>query len=412
MDTRAGAYLCPVSVKRVRMITCTAPVNIAVIKYWGKRDEALILPINDSVSVTLSSEQMHAKTTVMASPNFPRDRLWLNGLEEDMERQGGRMVGCLRAVREQADRVRKEAGGEATPYTYPTNWKVHICSENNFPTAAGLASSAAGYACLVAALGKLYQIKGDLSLLARRGSGSAARSVLGGFVRWRMGGREDGEDSLAEQVRPASHWPDIRVIICVASDAAKKTPSSVGMRNSVKTSELLKYRAEHCVPRRTSEIVKAIEERDFQTFAELTMKDSNQFHAVCQDTYPPCVYMNSTSHAVSSLVHQLNTHFGELVACYTFDAGPNACIFLLEKYVGLLASLLQHFFSPSGENDFFRGEKIDSEPEKLSLASSLTVPKIVGGLKYLIFTRAGDGPQQCKPTDDLLDKNGMPKNSN
>ena len=105
----------------------------------------------------------------------------------------------------------------------------------------------------------------------------------------------------------------------------------VGMRNSVRTSELLQYRAEYSVPPRTERMIKAIEERDFQTFAELSMKDSNQFHAVCQDTFPPCVYMNQTSHSVSSLVHQLNEHFGEMVACYTFDAGPNACIFLLEK---------------------------------------------------------------------------------
>ena len=81
----------------------------------------------------------------------------------------------------------------------------------------------------------------------------------------------------------------------------------------------------------------AIEERDFQTFADMTIRDSNQFHAICQDTFPPCVYMNQTSHSVSALLHQLNEYFGEMVACYTFDAGPNACIFLLEK-VGIVPS--------------------------------------------------------------------------
>ena len=82
---------------------------------------------------------------------------------------------------------------------------------------------------------------------------------------------------------------------------------------------------------RTEKIIKAIEEKDFQAFADITIRDSNQFHAICQDTFPPCVYMNQTSHSVSSLIHQLNEYFGEMVACYTFDAGPNACIFLLEK---------------------------------------------------------------------------------
>jgi diphosphomevalonate decarboxylase len=379
------------------IITCTAPVNIAVIKYWGKRDESLILPVNDSVSVTLSSEQMHAKTSVTANANFSQDRIWLNGVEEPAD--VGRLASCLASVR-------AAASSEGSPLT-PTAWCVHICSENNFPTAAGLASSAAGYACLVSALCKLYGIKGDISALARRGSGSACRSVLGGFVRWHMGNMEDGSDSIATQLAPASHWPGMRVLICVASDMQKKTSSSVGMRNSVKTSELLKYRAEYSVPPRTDTIVKAIEERDFQSFADITIRDSNQFHAICQDTYPPCVYMNPTSHSVSSLVHQVNTHYGEKVACYTFDAGPNACIFLLEKYVGLFASLLKHFFSDK-DLEFFRGNPLELETKE-ELLESLDVTPIAGGLKYVIHTSPGEGPEVLGEEEALLDKNGMPK---
>ena len=102
----------------------------------------------------------------------------------------------------------------------------------------------------MSSLCKLYGIQGDISVLARRGSGSACRSVLGGFVRWHMGNMEDGTDSIATQLKPASHWPGMRVLICVASDTQKKTSSSVGMKNSVKTSELLKYRAEYSVPPR------------------------------------------------------------------------------------------------------------------------------------------------------------------
>jgi len=380
------------------IVTCTAPVNIAVIKYWGKRDETLILPVNDSVSVTLSSDQMHAKTSVTANANFSCDRIWLNGKEEPAS--SGRLASCLASVREAAVGLKS--------IKVNTKWKVHICSENNFPTAAGLASSAAGYACLVAALCKLYGVEGDISALARRGSGSACRSVMGGFVRWHMGNREDGVDSIATQLRPASHWPGMRVLICVASDSRKKTSSSVGMKNSVKTSELLKYRAEYSVPPRTDTIVKAIEERDFQTFADITIRDSNQFHAICQDTYPPCVYMNTTSHTVSSLVHQINDHFGEKVACYTFDAGPNACIFLLEKFVGVVASLLQHFFS-DGTEEFFRGNPVDLEIKK-ELLAGLDVPSIPGGLKYVIHTSPGEGPEVLGEDQALLDVNGMPKN--
>jgi diphosphomevalonate decarboxylase len=316
------------------LVTCTAPVNIAVIKYWGKRNESLILPINDSISVTLSSAQMNAKTTVTASPNFTQDKIWLN---QDLQVESSRLSSCLEEVRANARMI-------ANPPVSP-EWKVHICSENNFPTAAGLASSAAGYACLVTALCKLYNITGDTSVLARRGSGSACRSVYGGFVHWQMGVREDGRDSLAVQLAPAVHWPQLRVLICVASDSRKKTSSSVGMKNSVDTSPLLKFRADQCVPQRTRDMIQAIQDKNFPVFAELTIKDSNQFHAVCQDTYPPCVYLNQTSHAVSSLVHQINSISSRLLAAYTFDAGPNACIFLMEQDVPRVLGLLKHFFS-------------------------------------------------------------------
>jgi len=377
------------------LVTCTAPVNIAVIKYWGKRDEKLILPINDSISVTLSSDQMHAKTTVTASSDFQEDRIWLN---TELQASSSRLSSCLEEVRNKARQLE-------SPAINP-EWKVTICSENNFPTAAGLASSAAGYACLVSALCKLYGIQGDLSTLARRGSGSACRSVYGGFVHWKMGTREDGEDSRAVQLHPASHWPDLRVLICVASDSRKKTSSSVGMKNSVETSPLLKYRAEVIVPDRTNQMIQAINQENFDKFAEITIKDSNQFHAVCQDTYPPCIYLNSASHQVSSLIHQLNNFSGRFVATYTFDAGPNACIFLMEKDVSKVLGLLQHYFGEGEE--FVRGDKhkvvLPTEQDK----SDYSIDRIPGGLKYVICTRAGEGPATLPAEDHLLSPKGEP----
>lgn len=96
------------------------------------------------------------------------------------------------------------------------------------------------------------------------------------------------------------------------NDLSKKVSSAIGMKRAVETSELLKYRAEVSVPRRVEEIIKAIVDKDFPKFAELTMKDSNQFHATCLDTYPPCVYMNDTSHAIAELVHAYNAASGEI----------------------------------------------------------------------------------------------------
>lgn len=134
-------------------------------------------------------------------------------------------------------------------------YKLHICSENNFPTAAGLASSAAGYACLVYTLAALYGIeKEELSVIARIGSGSACRSIYGGFVHWQKGTLDDGSDSRAVQIVPDDHWPEMHVIILVVNDQKKKVGSSLGMARSVLNSAILKYRASDCVPSRVTQI--------------------------------------------------------------------------------------------------------------------------------------------------------------
>lgn len=189
-------------------------------------------------------------------------------------------------------------------------YKLRICSENNFPTAAGLASSAAGYACFVYTLASLYGIENEeLTAIGRLGSGSACRSFYGGFVRWKAGELADGSDSIAVQVAPVSHWPQMHVLILVVSDSKKKVGSSLGMKLATENSELLKYRASVCVPQRIKDMEKAIADRDYPKFAELTMRDSNQFHAVCLDTTPPCVYMNDTSHSIANFIHVYNAHF-------------------------------------------------------------------------------------------------------
>ncbi|KAF9217313.1 diphosphomevalonate decarboxylase [Podila verticillata] len=225
--------------------TCTAPVNIAVVKYWGKRDTSLILPTNSSLSVTLSQDQLHSKTTIRASADFTSDRLWLNGIEESIT-SNKRLVACLRETR--ALRTKIEAEDASAPKLAHLN--IHICSENNFPTAAGLASSASGYACLVYTLSKLFQLPldaSDLSIVARQGSGSACRSLFGGFVAWEMGERADGSDSKAVQIAPETHWPDLQALICVVSDEKKGTSSTEGMQLTVKTSPLLQERIKNVV---------------------------------------------------------------------------------------------------------------------------------------------------------------------
>jgi diphosphomevalonate decarboxylase len=111
----------------------------------------------------------------------------------------------------------------------------------------------------------------------------------------------------------------MRVVVLVVNDEQKKYSSTSGMKRSVETSQFLELRAAKVVPKRVEEMVGAIERKDFETFARVTMQDSNQFHSVCLDTYPPCFYMNDVSRAVVELVHLYNEYRGAtkvLVACF------------------------------------------------------------------------------------------------
>lgn len=391
------------------VVTCSAPVNIAVIKYWGKRDEELILPVNSSLSVTLHQDQLKTTTTVATSRSFQEDRIWLNGKEEDISHP--RLQSCLREIRRLARKRRNHVDHslDSTGLSH----KVHICSVNNFPTAAGLASSAAGFACLVYTLARVFGVEGELSGIARRGSGSACRSMYGGFVQWIMGHEHDGKDSVAQQVAPETHWPDLRILVLVASAERKPVGSTSGMQTSVQTSGLLKHRAESVVPHRMAEMIDAVRRKDFSAFAELTMKDSNQFHATCLDTYPPIFYLSSVSQRVISLVHRYNRHYGETRVAYTFDAGPNAVIFTLQQHVAEFVQLVQHFFPPENNGgQFVKGLPVDPVSLSEELQHAVALEPMPKGLSYIISTKAGPGPCVVEdPTEHLLGSDGFPKDT-
>ncbi|XP_055618531.1 diphosphomevalonate decarboxylase [Toxorhynchites rutilus septentrionalis] len=367
-------------------VTCIAPVNIAVIKYWGKRDEDLILPLNDSVSATLSTDHLCTKTTISTCASFTENRIVLNGKTESFENP--RLLRCLQEIKK---RVASSESGKKDIL----NWKVHVQTENNFPTAAGLASSASGYACLVYTLAHLYGIeKDEISSIARQGSGSACRSLYGGFVQWRKGDLLDGSDSIAVQLTAHDIWPEMRIVILVVNDTRKKTSSTSGMSTSVKTSKLLKYRTESCVPKHTRVLVTALNNKDFQTFGRITMQDSNQFHAVCLDTYPPCVYMNDVSHEIVNMVHQFNDLKNEIRVAYTFDAGPNACLYLLEKDVPELLAVVNRVFPNDklGSPEYIKGISVDVND--LPEASESFSPNQNNLIKYIINTKVGEGPKR------------------
>lgn len=298
---------------------------------------------------------------------------------------------------------------------------MHIASYNNFPTAAGLASSASGFAALVSSIAQLYKLPvspSSLSLIARQGSGSACRSLFGGFVAWQQGTAPTGEDSLAIEVAPREHWPEIHALICVVSDDKKGTSSTSGMQRTVQTSTLLQHRIKHVVPQRMSDITEAIKAKDFDAFAQITMADSNSFHAVALDTEPPIFYMNDVSRAIIALVVEYNRvaleKTGKRKAAYTYDAGPNAVIYVLEENVKeIVQMIIKYFPQKEGFKDVFglfndaavgEGKVVDGFNEAVAKAFP------VGSVKNLIHTRVGGGPRTLDDAQEgLLGPDGVPK---
>ncbi|XP_051119991.1 diphosphomevalonate decarboxylase MVD2, peroxisomal [Andrographis paniculata] len=415
--------------KWVLSVTAQTPTNIAVIKYWGKRDEDRILPINDSISVTLDPDHLCTTTSVAVSPAFTHDRIWLNGKEVSLS--GSRFQNCLREIRSRASDVEDKEKGIKIAKEDWEKLHVHIVSYNNFPTAAGLASSAAGLACLVFSLAKLMNVKEDhsqLSAIARQGSGSACRSLFGGFVKWVMGKEENGSDSIAVQLADEKHWDDLVIIIAVVSSRQKETSSTSGMRDSVETSALIKYRAKEVVPKRVIEMEEAIQKRDFPSFARLACADSNQFHAVCLDTSPPISYMNDTSHRIISCVEKWNRHEGTPQVAYTFDAGPNAVLISHNRSTAAdLLKRLLFYFPPQSDTDlnsYVIGDKtilkdagiqgikdIDGLAPPPEVKENSSSQRYKGEVSYFICTRPGRGPAVLTDESQSLinPETGFPK---
>lgn len=372
--------------------------NIKTLKYWGKRDKSLNLPTNSSISVTLSQDDLRTLTTASASASFQKDQLWLNGKLESLD--SPRTKACLADLR----KLRAEVEAKDSLLPKLSEYPLHIVSENNFPTAAGLASSAAGFAALVSAIARLYQLpqnNSELSKIARKGSGSACRSLFGGFVAWEMGTREDGEDSKAVEVAPLSHWPSLKAAILVVSDDKKDTPSTTGMQSTVKTSDLFEHRITEVVPKRFEEMKESIVNKDFEKFGELTMKDSNSFHAVCLDSYPPIFYLNDTSKKIIKLIHRLNELEGKIIAACTFDAGPNAVIYYDEKDQAKVLGLIHKYFKQvEGWDKVKTADFVDVEINDFD-------KEMYKGVSKIILTSIGVGPQETE--ESLINNEGVPK---
>ena len=293
--------------------TAAANANIALTKYWGKRDSGLMLPQNGSVSMSVSG--MNTKTTVDFSPGYERDVFILNGKEYPEGEEYEQTVKHLDLIREMAG-IREMA---------------RVASENNFPTAAGLASSASGFAALSMAATKAAGLNLDneqLSILSRRGSGSAARSVEGGFVEWKRGEKEDGSDSYGVQVAPPEHWPEFIMVAAVTSKKEKKIKSRAGMAQTVKTCPYYPKWLE--TVNQDIEVVKqGILEKDFTKVGSTAEGNCLKMHALMMTTKPAIIYWNPVTMRV---IHSVMQWREDGLECYfTIDGGPQVKVMCLEK---------------------------------------------------------------------------------
>lgn len=284
--------------------TARAHPNIAFIKYWGNRDDDLRLPANPSISMNLDG--LYTETTVTWSSALKADALVLNG-----QPQTGapleRVAAHLHVLRRRL----------------PITSYAAVESTNNFPTGAGIASSAAAFAALtVAGVGALgIQLsEHELTTLARLGSGSAARSVPEGFVAWHAG--ESHQGAYAESFAPPDYW-DIVDVIAVVSGQHKNVGSSEGHRSAA-TSDLQMARVAGAAER-FAVCKRAILERNFAAFAAVVEHDSNLMHAVMMTSRPPLFYWLPPTLLIMDAVRHWRAD--GLNVCYTLDAGPNVhCI--------------------------------------------------------------------------------------
>lgn len=299
--------------------TAVAHANIALIKYWGKRGKELNLPAAGSISLTLDA--LKTETTVAFDEKLPADLIELNG---------SILTG------KEAERITRFldiAAGHKRAF-------ASVKSVNNFPTAAGLASSASGFAALALAAVKALNIDASpeaLSRLARRGSGSAARSLYGGFVEMKRGSLDDGSQDYAVPLYDENYW-DLRMLIAVTSDKKKETGSTEGMERTAATSPFYESWVASQAPD-LDEMRAAIKNKDFEKAGVLTEHSCFKMHGLALSARPALLYWNSLSVEIIQAVKELRKQGTQ--AYITMDAGPQVKILCQPEAVPSIKNTLE-----------------------------------------------------------------------
>ena len=283
-----------------RSATAEASPNIALVKYWGNADDELRIPSNGSISMTLGG--LSTVTRVTFEPDLGEDLLLIGGHPAHPP--------ALDRVSRHLDLIRERSGVSA---------RARVESNNNFPSGAGIASSASAFAALTLAALAAAGIESDtpsLSRLARRGSGSACRSILGGYVEWQAGGTDAA--SFATQLAVAGHWALVDLVAVVS-----RTPKPIGSTDGHRlagTSPLQPARVAD-TPRRLALCRQAILQRDFEALAAVVELDSQMMHAVMMTSAPPLHYWQPSTLAILQAV--AGWRRAGAGVCATIDAGPN-----------------------------------------------------------------------------------------
>ncbi len=281
----------------MKVAVARAGANIALVKYWGKRDARLNLPAAGSLSITLDA--LETVTRIECDPSLETDSFELDGQIQEAESVSA-LLDLLRAGR---------------------NSFCRVVSRNNFPTGAGLASSASGFAALVVAAAQLFRPelnRSELSIIARQGSGSAARSIFAGFCQMDAGRLEDGSDCLAYGISEPEHWP-LEVVVAVTSAGPKAVSSRRGMNLTMETSPY--YPAwVASVDRDLSEARTAIARRDFERLADVSEHSALKMHASALAARPGLLYWNPAT--LSCIQEIRNLRHRGIGVFFTIDAGP------------------------------------------------------------------------------------------
>lgn len=290
----------------LRRAAAFAPSNIALTKYWGKRDSTLNLPLASSISVALAD--LGSYTVVQPQPDLEADVMLVD--DQDLDPAG--MVKVKRVL----DEIRKLSGSEVF---------AGLRSVNTVPAARGLASSASAFAALAVAAAQAYGLDLDgpaLSRLARTGSGSASRSVPGGIAIWHAGQRPDGGDSFAEQLYPADYWP-LRVLVARIG-GRKKVSSTEGMRLQGGGGSPYQHAWIEQCHRDVALCQEALDMRSMRRLAEVVEGNALAMHASMLANRPPLIYWQPATLAVIDAVRQLRAEGCE--CCFTIDAGASVVV--------------------------------------------------------------------------------------